>query len=141
MGDQLKAGSVDAAEGLVPFTTAMLAAGNVSLGDPMMAVGDEVIFPFWISSGSWARANLPTIKAWIAALTETKEYMDAHPKETREVLGKYSHLPPAIVQKVPLPTYRFTIKPQEMAVWADVLTELGQLPAPVDKSKLVVTAQ
>jgi hypothetical protein len=42
---------------------------------------------------------------------------------------------------VPLPTYRFTIKPEEMAVWADVLTELGQLPAPVDKSKLVVTAQ
>jgi NitT/TauT family transport system substrate-binding protein len=141
MGDQLKAGSVDAVEGLVPFTTAMLAAGNVSLGDPMMAVGDEVIFPFWISSGTWARANLPTIKAWIAALTETKMYMDAHPKETREVLGKYSHLPPAIVQKVPLPTYRFTIKPQEMAVWTDVLTELGQLPGPVDKSKLVVTAQ
>jgi NitT/TauT family transport system substrate-binding protein len=141
MGDQLKAGSVDAAEGLVPFTTAMLAAGNVSLGDPMMAVGDEVIFPFWISSGSWARANMPTIKAWIAALTETKEYMDAHPKETREVLGKYSHLPPAIVQNVPLPTYRFTIKPEEMAVWVDVLTELGQLPTPVDKSKLVVTFQ
>jgi NitT/TauT family transport system substrate-binding protein len=141
MGDQLKAGSVDAAEGLVPFTGAMLAAGNVSLGDPMLAVGDEVIFPFWISSGTWARANQRTIKAWIDALTETKQYMDEHPQETREVLGKYSNLPPAIVDKVPLPTYRFTIGAQEMAVWADVLTELGQLPAPVDRSKLIVTAQ
>jgi NitT/TauT family transport system substrate-binding protein len=141
MGDQLKAGSVDAVEALVPFTTAILAAGNVSLGDPMMAVGDEVIFPFWISSGAWARANQPVIKAWIDALTEAKQYMDEHPKEAREVLGAYSHLPPAIVDKVPLPTYRFTISVQEMAVWADVLTELGQLPGPVDKSKLVVTAQ
>lgn len=141
MGDQLKAGSVDAVEALVPFTTAILAAGNVSLGDPMMAVADEVVFPFWISNGAWARANPRIIKAWIDALTETKQYMDEHPKETREVLGKYSNLPPAIVEKVPLPTFRFTIGPQEMGVWADVLTELGQLPGPVDKAKLVVTAQ
>jgi ABC-type nitrate/sulfonate/bicarbonate transport system substrate-binding protein len=141
MADQLKAGSIDAAEGLVPFTTAMKAAGARSLGDPMFAVGDEVLFPFWISSGAWARANKPVIKAWIDSLTEAKKFMDANPKEMRAILGKYSHLPPAIVEKVPLPTYRFTIKPEEMAVWADVLTELGQLPAPVDKSKLVVTAQ
>jgi hypothetical protein len=42
---------------------------------------------------------------------------------------------------VPLPTYRFTIKPDELAVWIDVLKDLGQLSAPVDKSKIVVTAQ
>lgn len=141
MGDQLKAGSVDAAEGLVPFTTAMLAAGNVSLGDPMIAVGDDVVFPFWISSGAWAHANTATIKAWIDALTESKRYMDERPEEARTVLQQYSRLPPDIVQKVPLPTYRFTITPQEIAVWADVLTELGQLPESVDKSKLVVSIQ
>jgi NitT/TauT family transport system substrate-binding protein len=141
MGDQLKAGSIDAAEALVPFTAVMLAAGHVSLGDPMLAVGDEVLFPFWISSGAWARANGPTIKAWIDALTEAKQYMDAHPDETRTILGKYSNLPPAVVKTVPLPTYRFTIKPQELAVWTDVLTELGQLSGPVDKAKLVVSVQ
>jgi ABC-type nitrate/sulfonate/bicarbonate transport system substrate-binding protein len=140
MGDQLKAGTVDAVEALVPFTTTILAAGNVSIGDPMLAVGDEVLFPFWISSGSWARANLPIIKAWIDSLTEAKAYMDANPKEARAILAKYSRLPPAIVEKVPYPTYRFTIKPEELGVWVDVLNELGQLSAPVDKSKLVVTA-
>lgn len=141
MADQLKAGSVDAVEALVPFTTAMKAAGDRSIGDPMRAVGDEVLFPFWISDGNWARSHRPTIKAWIDSLTEAKNYMDAHPKETREILGKYSHLPPAIVKKVPLPTYRFTIEPKELAVWVDVLDALGQLPGPVDKSKLVVTAK
>jgi ABC-type nitrate/sulfonate/bicarbonate transport system substrate-binding protein len=139
MGDQLKAGSVDAVEALVPFTTAILAAGNVSLGDPMLAVGDEVLFPFWISDGTWARANRPTIKAWIDALTEAKKYMDEHPAEGRAVLAKYSGLPDAIVQKVPYPTYRFTIKPEELGVWVDVLTELGQLSRPLDRSKLVVS--
>jgi NitT/TauT family transport system substrate-binding protein len=140
MGDQLKAGNVDAVEALEPFAGALLAAGNVSLGDPLLAAGDEVLFPFWISDGAWARANRPVIKAWIDALTEAKTYMDANPADARAILAKYSRLPPEVVAKVPLPTYRFTIKPDELGVWIDVLKDLGQLSVPVDKAKIVVTA-
>ena len=140
MGDQLKAGNVDAVEALEPFVGALLAAGNVSLGDPLLAAGDSVLFPFWISDGKWARANRPVIKAWIDALTDAKSYMDSDPAETRAILAKYSHLPPAVVQKVPLPTYRFTISPDELGVWIDVLKDLGQLTAPINKAAIVVTA-
>ena len=139
-GVELKAGNVDAVEALEPFAGALLAAGNVSLGDPLLAAGDEVLFPFWISDGAWARANRPVIKAWIDALTEAKTYMDANPADTRAILAKYSRLPPEVVAKVPLPTYRFTIKPDELGVWIDVLKDLGQLSVPVDKAKIVVTA-
>ena len=66
--------------------------------------------------------------------------MDAHPDEGRAILAKYSHLPPAIVAKVPYPTYRFTLKPEELGVWVDVLADLGQVSGTIDKSKLVVTA-
>lgn len=140
MGDQLKAGNVDAVEALEPFAGALLAAGNVSLGDPLLAAGDEVLFPFWISDGAWARANGPVIKAWIDALTEAQSYMNANPADTRAILAKYSRLPPEVVAKVPLPTYRFTIKPDELGVWIEVLKDLGQLSVPVDKAKIVVTA-
>jgi ABC-type nitrate/sulfonate/bicarbonate transport system substrate-binding protein len=140
MGDQLKAGNVDAVEALEPFAGALLAAGNVSLGDPLLAAGDEVLFPFWISDGAWARANGPVIKAWIEALTEAQGYMNANPADTRAILAKYSRLPPEVVAKVPLPTYRFTIKPYELGVWIEVLKDLGQLSVPVDKAKIVVTA-
>lgn len=140
MGDQLKAGNVDAVEALEPFAGALLAAGNVSLGDPLLAAGDEVLFPFWISDGAWARANGPVIKAWIDALTEAHSYMNANPADTRAILAKYSRLPPEVVAKVPLPTYRFTIKPDELGVWIEVLKDLGQLSVPVDKAKIVVTA-
>lgn len=141
MGDQLKAGNVDAVEALEPFTGALLAAGNVSLGDPLLAAGDEVLFPFWISDGKWARANRPVIKAWIDALTEAKTFMDANAAETRAILAKYSRLPADVVQKVPLPTYRFTIQPDELAVWIEVLKDLGQLSTAIDKAKIVVSAQ
>jgi NitT/TauT family transport system substrate-binding protein len=140
MGDQLKAGNVDAVEALEPFAGALRAAGNVSLGDPLLSAGDEVLFPFWISDGTWARANRPVIKAWIDALTEAEAFMTANPAEARAVLAKYSRLPPEVVAKVPLPTYRFTIKPDELGVWIDVLKDLGQLTAAIDKAKIVVTA-
>ena len=107
----------------------------------MLSVGDEVLFPFWISDGNWARGNKAIIKAWIASLNEAHAFMQSNNSETRAILAKYSHLPPAIVEKVPLPTYRFTIKKEELAVWVDVLNELHQLPAGVDKEKLVVTAE
>jgi ABC-type nitrate/sulfonate/bicarbonate transport system substrate-binding protein len=140
MGDQLKAGNVDAVEALEPFAGALLAAGNVSLGDPLLSAGDEVLFPFWISDGTWARANRPVIKAWIDALTEAETDMKQNPADARAILAKYSHLPPDVVARVPLPTYRFTIKPDELGVWIDVLKDLGQLSAAIDKSKIVVTA-
>jgi ABC-type nitrate/sulfonate/bicarbonate transport system substrate-binding protein len=140
MGDQLKAGNVDAVEALEPFASALLAAGNVSLGDPLLAAGDEVLFPFWISEGTWARGNRPIIKAWIDALTEAETYMTANPGEARAILAKYSRLPPEVVAKVPLPTYRFTIKPDELGVWIEVLKDLGQLSVVIDKTKIVVTA-
>jgi ABC-type nitrate/sulfonate/bicarbonate transport system substrate-binding protein len=140
MGDQLKAGNVDAVEALEPFAGALLAAGNISLGDPLLSAGDEVLFPFWISDGAWARANRPVIKAWIDALTEAETDMKQNPGDARAILAKYSHLPPDVVARVPLPTYRFTIKPDELGVWIDVLKGLGQLSAAIDKSKIVVTA-
>src|SRR6201995_4597905 len=68
MPDQLKAKRVDAVESLEPFAGALRANGNVSIATPLLSVGKDVLFPFWISQGAWARANLPTIKAWIAAL-------------------------------------------------------------------------
>src|SRR5262249_16227210 len=99
IGDQLKAGNVDAVEALEPFTGALLAAGNVSLGDPLLSVGDEVLFPFWISDGAWTRANRPAIKAWIEALTEAKSYIDGNAADSRAILAKYSRLPPEVVEK------------------------------------------
>ena len=67
-------------------------------------------------------------------------FRSANPADTRAVLAKYSRLPPEVVAKVPLPTYRFTIKPEELGVWIEVLKDLGQLSAPIDKAKMVVTA-
>ena len=68
MMDQLKSGRVDAVEPLEPFVGQMLGAGFKSIGDPLLAVADPVLFPFWIADADWARANRDVLKRWVASL-------------------------------------------------------------------------
>jgi ABC-type nitrate/sulfonate/bicarbonate transport system substrate-binding protein len=139
MPDQLKAKRIDAVESLEPFAGALIANGNVSIATPLLSVGKDVLFPFWISQGEWARANLATIKAWIAALEDAKSFIETNPAEARKIMAQYTKLPEAVVQATPFPTYRFAIKPEDIQVWAAALKDVGQLDKEVDSSKLVVT--
>lgn len=141
MADQLKAKRVDAVETLEPFAGAMLKAGNISLGLPILAPGKEVLFVFWISQGAWAKANPNVVKAWIASLEDAKAFIEKEPAEARKIVAQYTKLPEAVVQTVPLPDYRFKMKVEDLGVWADVLREVGQLDKPVDKDKLVYIPQ
>jgi len=141
MADQLKAGNVDAVESLEPFAGQLLAAGNVSLGDPLLSVGDEVLYTFWISQGKWATGNRETIRAWIDSLDQAKAFIDGNPREAREILAKYTRLPEAVVEKIPFPAYRFSLNPQDFGVWVKVLEELGQLAQSVDENRLVLKAK
>jgi hypothetical protein len=40
---------------LQPFVGQMLAAGYKSLGDPLLSVGDPVLFPFWMAETTGPR--------------------------------------------------------------------------------------
>jgi NitT/TauT family transport system substrate-binding protein len=141
MGDQLKAGRVDAVEEIEPFVGQLIAAGNVSLGDPLLSVGDEVLFPFWIAQGAWAQSHTAEIKAWRAALTDAKAFLDKDPAGARSILAKYTNLPDAVAQRIPFPAYRFTIAAPEMDIWVKVLEGLGQIGKPIDANKLVLAVQ
>ena len=138
MPDQLKAGNVDAVEALEPFAGQLIAAGNRSLGDPLLSVSDEVLYTFWISERKWATDNHAVIEAWIASLDQAKQFMDANPQEARAILAKYTKLPEAVVQKIPFVTYRFSLDPQAFAVWVNVLKDLGQITRSIDEKSLVI---
>ncbi|WP_022720881.1 ABC transporter substrate-binding protein [Rhodopseudomonas sp. B29] len=138
MADQLKAKRVDAAEAVEPFVGAMKAGGNVSLTAPLLSAGKEVIFPFWIASGEWARANKDTVKAWRASLDEAMAFIAKEPDEARRILAQYTKLPEVVVKATPFPTYRTAITAKDIEVWEKVLRDIGQLSTPVDSKKLVL---
>jgi NitT/TauT family transport system substrate-binding protein len=138
MADQLKAKRVDAVEAVEPFVGALKAGGNVALTAPLLSAGKEVIFPFWISSGEWARAHASTITAWKAALDEAIAFIKQNPDEARGIVAQYTKLPEAVVKATPFPTYRTAITAKDIDVWANVLRDIGQLNTPVDPAKLVI---
>ena len=140
MMDQLKAGRVDAVEALQSFVGQMRGAGFKSLGDPLLSIGDPVLFPFWVAGGEWARAHRPVIGQWIASLEDAAGLIKTNEKEARSILAKYTHLPAPVAAKIPLPHYQFTITPQQLEVWLKVIQEQGRLKSGLDVNKLVVTA-
>jgi ABC-type nitrate/sulfonate/bicarbonate transport system substrate-binding protein len=138
MGDQLKAGRIDAIELLQPFVGQLTKAGFVSIGNPMLKIDDPVLFTFWISQGAWARSHRPQVAGFVAALTEAKRFIAEHPAEARVIVAKYTHLPKAVAENIPLPDYDFEITPHELEVWVKTLREVGQLNVPVDLAKMVI---
>jgi NitT/TauT family transport system substrate-binding protein len=137
MGDQLKAKRVDAVEALEPFAGALRNAGYVVLTAPLLSAGKEVLFPFWISQGAWAREHRDIITAWKASLDEAIAFIKDNPEEARNILAQYTKLPESVVKATPFPTYRTAITVKDIEIWANVMRDIGQLPNPVDPGKLI----
>jgi NitT/TauT family transport system substrate-binding protein len=138
--DQLKAGRVDAVEALEPFATTMKAKGAVSLGDPFAAIGQPLATNFWISNGKWARENPDVVQRYVAALEQAVTFIRTQEKAARKTLQAYTKMPPKIAQIVPLPTWDFAIRTEDLQKWVGVLQDIGTFKGNVDPSKLVVTS-
>jgi len=106
----------------------------------LLSVGDPVLFPFWMAETTWAKANRGVIKKWIVSLDEGLAMIKGDDKMAREVLAKYTGLPGPIVARIPYPAYQFSIKPDQLGVWKNVLLSQGKPVTNVDVDALVVTA-
>ena len=136
--DQLKAGRVDAVEALEPFATTLKKNGAVSLGDPFAAIGQPLATNFWIANGDWARENPETVRKYVAALEQAVAYIKSNPQPARKILQGYTKMPPKISKIVPLPTWDFSIRTQDLAKWVTVLKDVGGFKGDVDPQTLVL---
>ncbi|MEX2291817.1 MAG: ABC transporter substrate-binding protein [Mycobacteriales bacterium] len=139
--DQLEAGRVDGVEALEPFASQLVKAGNASLGDPFSAIADPLATNFYISQGEWAEANKEAIGRFVTAMEQAAAFIEEKPEESRAILQEYTGLPAPVAASVPLPTYDFEIRAEDLDKWVDVLEELGQLEGDVDTSKLVLSGR
>lgn len=136
--DQLQAGRVDAVEALEPFATSLVEAGNVSLGDPFSAIADPLATNFFIAQGEWARSNTDALTRFVDAMGHAAEFIEQEPQEARVILQGYTGLPQPVAASVPLPTYDFQIRVEDLDKWVQVLEDLGELDGEVDTSALVL---
>ena len=140
MMDQLKAGRVDAVEQLEPFVGVMLGNGFKSLGDPLLAIADPILFPYWIADADWARAHRDVLKKFVASLDGALQLIKSDEKKARATLAKYTGLPEAVIARIPIPHYDFGMKPDQLEPYQKLMVRQGYPVDKLDMKKLVVTA-
>jgi NitT/TauT family transport system substrate-binding protein len=140
MLDQLKAGRVDAVEQLEPFVGVMLGNGFKSLGDPLLAIADPILFPYWIADADWARAHRDVIKKFVASLDGALQIIKSDEKKARTILAKYTGLPEAVIARIPIPHYDFGMTPVQLEPYQKLMVRQGYPVDKLDMKKLVVTA-
>jgi NitT/TauT family transport system substrate-binding protein len=139
MMDQLKAGRVDAVEQLEPFVGVMLGNGFKSLGDPLLAIADPILFPYWIADADWARAHHDIIKRFVASLEGALQVIKSDEKKARTILAKYTGLPEPVIARIPIPHYDFGMKPDQLEPYQKLMVRQGYPVDKLDMKKLVVT--
>ncbi len=139
--DQLKGGRVDGVEALEPFASQLTKAGNVSIGDPFSAIGDPLATNFYVAKGDWAKQNAQVVQRFVTAMEQAVEFIEKNPQEARRILQEYTELPAPVAATVPLPTFDFDIRTEDLDKWVRVLRELRQFDGQVDTSKLVLSGK
>ena len=140
MAEQMAAGRIDVAVSAQPFAARMLAAGNISLGNQLLQVADPVSATLWIADRGWAASHQAVVAKWTAALNQSRDFIAANPDAAREILVKWTKLPPAVVQSLPMPAFETKLSAADIDVWIKVLGELHQLQGQPVAAQLIVTA-
>lgn len=128
--DQLKAGQIQAAETIVPYTGQMKAAGFTQIADPTLSLTGNQPTPsaMWSATASWAAANGSTIAKFRAANVEALNWIKANDAAARQILVTAFHLPAAVAKIYPITAYfNFTVTPQELSNWIQPLEQVGLL--------------
>jgi NitT/TauT family transport system substrate-binding protein len=138
MGDQLKAGAVDAVVSAIPFANVILQdPENRALWDPqdralrLIAPDQDVMASIlFTSKRAWAEENPEAAESFEAALEESTQWMDANEEEAKKELSAWLGAPEEVISTVkwPLPV-RSHITPESLQPVIDLFVAAGVVPA------------
>lgn len=145
MGDQLKAGRVDAVVAGIPFSNKLAASGFRRHGDVVAAAVTEAsdgridngMTALFASSSKFARENPDTIRAWRKSLNEAIDYLGSHEADARQMLQSWLKMPPKVAQSAPLPGWQVEITPQDLEPYVTISKAVGTIKSEPDVNKLV----
>jgi NitT/TauT family transport system substrate-binding protein len=140
MADNLKSGNLDAVTPLEPFVTRIISAG---IGYELVNLTDRLPQPrlnalLFVTTRDWAAKNAATIAALRAAIAEADDYVRAHPDKSRADINKYTQMPMAILDTLPLPAVDPEARRGDFDIWAQMMGRLHMLQNKPDTAKLIL---
>ena len=139
MPDNLKSGNFDAVTPLEPFITRITSQG---IGYKIVNLVDRLPRPkinalIFAAKRDWASKNEGAIKALRASVEEADEFIRTNPTKSREAINKYTQVPLAILNSLPLPAVDPELRKPDLDLWAEMMERLHMLQGKPDTEKLI----
>ncbi|MFJ2609073.1 ABC transporter substrate-binding protein [Streptomyces sp. NPDC087425] len=98
-------GQIDAAQVVEPALSTIKAQGGVEIADPLVDVAPKLTVAMYFTSERYAAQHPDIVREFQAATAESLAYADAHPAEVRQIIGTYTKVPAAVLDRVTLPKW------------------------------------
>jgi NitT/TauT family transport system substrate-binding protein len=122
----LSAGRVAAGEVGDPQLTLLRQRGEVRvLAAPFDAEGDNYLLAGFVASKAWVAANPELARRFVAAMTETAQWANAHRAETGRLLASRLKLTQAVTDAMSRTEYAETLTPETIQPPLDVAAKYG----------------
>lgn len=138
MIDTLMRGDVDAVNVPQPFHHIAMASGNARvLGYPFVEVQPGLHITAYAGSAAWLDANPNTVQGFVRAMRRAVEYMQANPKEAKDLTAEYTKSKPELVEQVPIDNWSTTLSVDNVSATLKVMEQEGLLKKPLDAKALI----
>lgn len=130
-------GQVDAVFVVEPFQQAVLAQGARKIASSYVDVAPDLAVALYFTSEELLAQNPDLVNRFKEAMAESLSYADANPGEARQIIGTYTKIDPAVIEKLTLPQWPAEINRDSIETLADLATEDGLVTNPVDVNALL----
>ena len=137
MPAQLEGGNVDAIWVLEPFRTVSLELGAEVVSHNFAEVDPEMMIAAYFTTQELAESDPELVEAFTAAMTESLDYAEANPEETRAVLSTYTELDPAVQEAMVMPRFASEVNADSLQLLADLALKYGLVSEAVDLGALL----
>lgn len=137
--DLLRSGNVDAVISGEPFFNRIIQSKAGYLAAPFFTeMPDGLYMMYFAATRDWSRRNPAAIKAFRASLEEASAFLASQPATARQIVGRYTRLPPDIIDTLVLPVLRLEVPLSDVNYWADTLLRQGLIRTRPDAARLIV---
>ncbi|GAA1634116.1 ABC transporter substrate-binding protein [Georgenia ruanii] len=136
----IESGQVEAAWVVEPFLTIALDQGARLLASNYVATTPDLLIASYFTSTGLMESEPEVVERFSAAMEESQAFAQENEDMTRDVLGTYMTIDPAIAEKLVLPRFNAKVTRSELEFLIDFAERQGLISNPVEVSSLLPKA-
>lgn len=130
-------GDIDAGQVVEPFRTIAMNNGDRDLGSNYAGIMDNLEVAMYFTSQAYADENPEIVERFTDALNKSLAFANDNPDMTREVLGTYTNIEPAVAEAAVLPQWPGEINRASVEKLAELAEGDGLLTTAPDLDALL----